>query len=145
MSPSHSSSLSTEYFEQVAEEPGRYKAFCLPLHYGTLEVLMEFVCKHWQRGFIVVVKTISQANTIESNLFRYFQIDLYKSISSNIQDSILVLHGGIDKERLQEYLSNPELILQSSPIVITTYERLLLEPPDFFLSMRDCTTQGHIT
>jgi len=127
--------VTLEYFESLAQVPG-HKALCLPPHYGTMAALQKFICKHCHRGFVVATKTIEQAKRIASDLVASSaRMDTCQPIGGNLRDRILVLHHKMDKTLLQEYDSTPKGMLSRYPIIVTTHERVLVEPPSFFLDM----------
>ena len=102
--------VTVEYFESLTQESG-HKALCLAPHFGTMEALKRFVCKHWYRGFVIATKTIEQAERLASGLVSLSSLNqgVCPPPGGSLQDQILVLTDDMDTDISCEYDSQPEV------------------------------------
>lgn len=104
---------------------------------GKTTMILEIVKEMWERGILIVVQTINDAEEL------YSKIEVWKNgLTSFKRPKVKVIHSGKGRiTEMEEYKKNPDSI-SGFEILIITSVRLIIEPYDLFLKFAGTGTRG---
>lgn len=104
---------------------------------GKTTMILEIVKEMWERGILIVVQTINDAEEL------YGKIEVWKNgLTSFKRPKVKVIHSGKGRiTEMEEYKKNPDSI-SCFEILIITSVRLIIEPYDLFLKFTGTGTRG---